>query len=220
MSFWYVGFLLSILHDLIIRQDNGGNSGNPAPSAKEDITSADLRALGIPEEADLFYFAFPFTPIGVPREPARVALDSALPPYDRALSLCKVVPENMSWMFQIGSSRYLTTELIPSIYGSMSGKKLDYGAHDLALLLITMAIGALVDVNQPPYNAEALRYYIMARSAAGLEPIMERGSLATVRFLHLLSIYNGLCGKESSLPNTYALLNIAGIMAQRVSDFR
>lgn len=180
-----------------------------------------MRALGIPEEADLFYFAFPFTPIGVPREPARIALDSALPPYDRALALCRTVPDNLSWMFQIVSLRYLTTELIPCIYGSpRAGRKADYGAHDLALMLITMAVGALVDLSQPPYNAEALRYYIMARAAAGLEPLMERGSLATVRFLHLLSIYNGLCGKESSLPNTYALLNIAGIMAQRVSYFR
>lgn len=157
----------------------------------------------------------------MPRQPARVALDSALPAYDRAVFLCKTVPQNLSWMFQIVSSRYLTQELIPSIYGSpRDGKKPDYGPHDLALLLITMAVGALVDMTQQPYNAEALRYFIMARAAAGLEPMMERGSLATVRFLHLLSIYNGLCGKESSLPNTYALLNIAGIMAQRVSHFR
>ncbi|CAL1709670.1 unnamed protein product [Somion occarium] len=188
-----------------------------APSAKENITSADLRALGIPEEADLFYFAFPFTPIGAPRSPARVALDAALPPYARAMTLSRTLLENLSWMFQIVTLRYLTNELIPGIYGyPVTGRKSGYGAHDLALLLIVMAVGALVDMTQAPYNAEALRYYVMARAAAGLESMMEKNSLNTVRFLHLLSIYNGLCGKESSLPNTYALLNIAGIMAQRI----
>ncbi|KAI0080409.1 hypothetical protein K474DRAFT_1704716 [Panus rudis PR-1116 ss-1] len=191
----------------------------PAPSAREVITPADLRALGIPEEVDVFFYHFPFTPIGIPPDPARRAIESCIPPFDRAMELSKIMLEHMSWMFQIVSLRYMTKDLIPSVYGFdfNRGRKVpSCGPHDLALLLIVCALGALVDTTQEPYNEEALRYYVLAQAAIGLDSMLENNSLATIRFLHLLSIYNGMCGKESALSNTYALLNIAGILSQRI----
>ena len=131
--------------------------------------------------------------------------------------------ENLSWMFQIVSLNYLTKELLPSIYiypTTRRSRNDFYGVHDLALLYIVLAVGALVYLNLQPYNIEAKRYYVMGRAAAGMLSIMEANSLSTVRFLHLLSIYNGMSGKESKLSNTYALLNLASVMAQRVRSHR
>ncbi|KAI0795508.1 hypothetical protein C8Q75DRAFT_454329 [Abortiporus biennis] len=190
------------------------------PALQEDIFPLDLRSLGIPQQLDLFFHSFPFAPRAVPSGPAREIIEQMLPPWNRAEELCVLFMEHLSWMFQIVSLNYLTKELLPTIYFSHLTTRRPrpqcYSAHDLALLLIVLAVGALVDLNQEPYNVEAQKYYALARAATCLDSILESGSLATVKLLHLLSIYNGMSGKESALSNTYALLNIAGVLAQRI----
>ncbi|THH31848.1 hypothetical protein EUX98_g2353 [Antrodiella citrinella] len=178
-----------------------------------------LRALGLPQEFDVFFLSFPFTPMGIPRSPVRLTIETLLPPRSRTEELVEIFMENLSWMFQIVTLSYLKTELVPMVYRRAAGdlrRAEDYCPHDLALMLIVLAIGALVDLTQRPYNAEAHRYAAMARTAAGLQPLMEDISLATVKFTHLLSIYNGMCGKESAISSTYALTNVASVMAQKI----
>jgi hypothetical protein len=94
-----------------------------------------------------------------------------------------------------------------------------YGPHDLALLLIALGIGALVDLNLTPYHAEAQHYYRLARSAVSLQSVLTRRSIVTVKCLHLMSIYNGMSGKESNLEHSYSLLNFAGQVALGVRFF-
>lgn len=200
-------------------QDEDGKQDIPLHKFQDDFTFEDLRALDIPEEIDIFFHSFPFTPSGLSPGGARRALESSLPPLERADALCRIFVENLSWMFKIVSLDYLTKELLPAIYIYPTTKPSRddfYGVHDLALFLIVLSVGALVDPTQQPYNLEAQRYYVMAQAAAGMLSILESNSLSTVKFLHLLSVYNGMSGKESNLSNTYGLLNLAGVMAYRV----
>ncbi|TCD60371.1 hypothetical protein EIP91_010262 [Steccherinum ochraceum] len=199
------------------------HEGSKRPSRSlqvpDSTTPMALRALGLPPEFDVFFLSFPFTPMGIPREPVRVNLETLLPPRIRAEELIEIFMENLSWMFQIVTLSYLRDELVPAVYKRAVGdpkRREDYNDHDLALLLIVLAIGALVDLTQRPYNAEAHRYAALARTSAGLQPLMEDISLATVKFTHLLSIYNGMCGKESAVSNTYALANLASVMGQKI----
>lgn len=123
-------------------------------------------------------------------------------------------------MFQIATYQQLTEDLLPSFYGQAVRSDTagaEDGPHDLALLLIVFAVGALVDLSLPAYNVEAQRYHALSRAALALQPLMDKASLATVKALHLISIYNGMSGKESNLANTYTVLNLAGRIAQRVS---
>ncbi|CAK5263737.1 unnamed protein product [Mycena citricolor] len=150
--------------------------------------------------------AFPFMPPGFSREPIQEMIESFLPPMGRAVALCETFLEHLSWMFHIVSRRQLFEELIPAIY---KRSYTVYGLHDLAVLLITLGIGALVDLEQQPYNLEAQHYYRLARAALMLQSVMSEASIVTIKTLHLMSIYNGLSGKESNMEASYGFLDMA-----------
>lgn len=141
-------------------------------------------------------------------------IETFLPPIERAIELTDTFLEHLSWMFHIVSRQLVVGELIPTIYKLNHNT---YGPHDLALMLITLGIGALVDLNLPPYNLEAQHYYRLACAALGLQPVLAQQSIVTIKTLHLISIYNGMSGKESNLEQSYMMLSLAGRLALGVS---
>ncbi|KAF7974586.1 hypothetical protein HWV62_11856 [Athelia sp. TMB] len=166
----------------------------------------------LPRPIQLFYAAFPLTP-PLPPAPVQSLIESFLPPLPRATQLCETLLANLTWMFSIVSHRHLVGDLIPAIYLSPDSAPRIYGAHDLALLLIALGIGALVDLGERPYTEEARHYYRLARAALGLESILDKRSVTTVKALHLMSVYNGMSGEEGNLEHCYSLLNMAGEVA-------
>lgn len=133
-------------------------------------------------------------------------------------------------MFHIVSRQQLVHELIPTVYKQT---RVSYGPHELALMLIVLGIGALVDLELDPYNLEAQHYYRLARAAVSLQPVLGQQSIVTVKVrraccnhpfpnvfllkvIHLMSIYNGMSGKESNLEQSYILLDLACQVALRV----
>ncbi|KAJ8486803.1 hypothetical protein ONZ45_g14557 [Pleurotus djamor] len=113
-------------------------------------------------------------------------------------------------MFHIVSRQQVVGELIPSVY-KLNHRS--YGPHDLALLLIVLAVGALVDLDMAPYNLEAQHYYRLALASLTLQPVLAQQSIVTIKALHLMSIFNGMSGKESNLEDSYTFLNLAGRLA-------
>ncbi|KAJ6463916.1 hypothetical protein C8R45DRAFT_503300 [Mycena sanguinolenta] len=166
----------------------------------------------LPPEINQFCNAFPFTPPGIPKNSVQETIETFLPPIERAVVLCETFLEHLSWMFHIVSRRQLIDELIPAIYKQV---RVAYGPHELAVLLITLGIGALVDLNLQPYNLEAQHYYRLTRAALSLQSVMTEPSIVTIKTLHLMSIYNGLSGKESNMEASYGLLDMATQVALR-----
>jgi hypothetical protein len=133
-------------------------------------------------------------------------------------------------MFSICSRQYLITTLIPIVYKQIHTQ---YGPHDLALMLIVLGIGALVDLNSEPYNLEAQHYYRLSRATLSLQSVLSEHSIVTVKViatlsiqdlvdlrssktLHLMSIYNGMSGNEANLERSYALLSLSAQVALKV----
>ncbi|KAJ7028724.1 hypothetical protein C8F04DRAFT_963706 [Mycena alexandri] len=168
----------------------------------------------LPPEINQFYNAFPFIPLGIPRTSVQETIESFLPPMERAIALCDTFLEHLSWMFHIVSRRQLVDELIPAIYKQV---RVTYGPHELAVLLITLGIGALVDLDLQPYNLEAQHYYRLARAALSLQSVLTEPSVVTIKTLHLMSIYNGLSGKESNMEASYGFLDMASQVALRLT---
>jgi hypothetical protein len=136
------------------------------------------------------------------------------PGEDRAKALCKIVVlllPQLTSTFSIVSGEYLFDELIPAVYGHNRINTRSYSHHDLALLLTTLAIGALIDPHLPPYDEEAQRYYRLALSAAQSAP--PRRTIVTVQCLHLMNIYHGLTGNVSDLKHSHRHL-ISGCYAR------
>jgi len=173
----------------------------------------EIDASYFPQEINIFYDSFPLTPTGIATESVQTTIESFLPSMARATALCEMLLEHLTWMFSIVSRQHLIGELIPAVYARNRTRTRTYGPHDLALLLIALGIGALVDLNLEPYDAEAQHYYRLAQAAVGLQSVLASRSIVTIKCLHLMSIYNGMSGKESNLEHSYSLLNFAGQVA-------
>ncbi|GJE86313.1 fungal specific transcription factor domain-containing protein [Phanerochaete sordida] len=197
--------------------DDGDSSDRPFDPDENNI---DLRALGLPVELDPFYYAFPHSPTGLPTAPVRTIIESYVPPWNRAVQLCRILLEHLSWMFQVVTFQQFTQDLMPTVYtadgADATPGPATCGPHDLALFFGVLAIGALVDLSLPPYNSQAQLYYVLCRCALALDSPMASASLATVKTMHFVSLYNGMSGKESNMSNTYTVLNFGGGLACKI----
>ncbi|KAF8842829.1 hypothetical protein BDN67DRAFT_925562 [Paxillus ammoniavirescens] len=190
-----------------------------AESSLPSTDSPEIDTSHLPSEINIFVKAFPLTPSGIPTAPVQKMIESYLPPLPRATSLSETFLKSLSWMVNIVSRQQVLGILVPSVYRHTSGQTAEprtYGPHDLALLFIVLAIGALVDPSLPAYNSEGQHYHRLARAALCLQPVFVSRSLATVKTLHLMSIYNGMCGIESNMENSYSLLNLAAQVALQI----
>lgn len=153
-------------------------------------------------------------------------IESHLPSWERALYLAETYLEQAGWLFRGVGRQQLIDEMLPVFYKKptpySSEEPEDYsGPHDLALLYMVFAIGALVDLREDPANPEAEHYHQIARAAICLQPVLEKPSLMTIQTLHLLSIYNAMSSnevgnQETSMETTWSLITLATHLSQTV----
>lgn len=196
--------------------------GSKSPESLRDSLSPPLSG-----ELTRFSAAFPFTPVG-PTEDVLRLIEGHLPSWERACHLAEAYIEHAGWLFRGVTKQQLQSEMLPIMYkrprpDDSSLTQEDYGSpHDIALLYLIFAIGALVDLKQEAYNAEGEHYHQIARAALVLQPVLEKPSLVTIQALHLLSIYNGMAGNENyggetSLETTWSLVAFAAQLSHSVS---
>jgi hypothetical protein len=173
----------------------------------------------------MFSQSFPFTPMG-PAAAVQEVIEGHLPTLERALYLAETYLDQAAWLFRGVGRLQLIEEMLPVFYKqslSYSSEDLEgySGPHDLALLFMVFAIGALVDLRQDPANPEAEHYHQIARAAICLQPVLEKPSLVTIQTLHLLSIYNAMSSNEvgsneTSMETTWSLITLATHLSQTV----
>jgi hypothetical protein len=165
----------------------------PESSPNQSPTDHEIDAS---QQEDQSYCSFPPPPTSIVTvlEPAQTLVDlRLLPVKERAISLCVTLLERLVWMFSIVSNIYLFETVIPAVYDPQMDS-LACSPHDLALLSAALAIGALVDLRLGPNNEEAQRYIRLAWSAA--RSLRAVPTIATVKCLHLMSIYHGVVGNK------------------------
>ncbi|KAK0484537.1 hypothetical protein IW261DRAFT_1457256 [Armillaria novae-zelandiae] len=212
--------LLDALGTLYIDNDGWNRFFGPSGGAEsllnkqnpQDCPLSELDTSYLSPEINMCCRSFPFTPQALPVASVQSSIESFLPPIERALELADIFLEHLSWMFQVVSARQIK-EVIYIVY---KHKDIEYGPHDLALMLAVLGIGALVDLKLQPYNLEAQHYYRLAQAALALQPVLSEQSIVSVKVLHLMSIYNGMSGKEGNLERSYALLCLASQVALRI----
>ncbi|KAG1816513.1 uncharacterized protein BJ212DRAFT_1271447 [Suillus subaureus] len=192
--------------------------------ASSPESGRDSMSPGLPQEFRMFTQAFPFTPIG-PITAIQDLIESHLPPLERANFLTQTYFEQASWLFRSVSQEQVMGELLPMYYSNSTATPPDEsrGVHELGLLLLIFAIGALVDLTQDASNPEAEHYHQLARASICLQPVMEKPTLVTVQALHLLSAYNAMSGnelaaKDTSMETTWSLVILAAHLSQSVRN--
>ena len=149
-------------------------------------------------------------------------VESHLPSYERTLILCETYFEQVAWNFRGVTRMQLIDDMLPVIYNKQPAPfGEDYsGPHDLALLFIIMAIGALVC--HEPSKALGEHYYQISRVAIALQPVLEKPSIVTIQTLYLMSIYNAMSGSdlksETSMEMTWSLVTLASHLSQTVRN--
>ncbi|KAF8159144.1 fungal-specific transcription factor domain-containing protein [Crassisporium funariophilum] len=174
-------------------------------------------------DLSLFSQSFPFTPMGQPAD-VQELVESHLPTFERTLTLCETYFEQVAWIFRGVTRMQLMDDMLPVIFkrqSSPAGE--DYsGPHDLALLFVILAIGALV--GQEPSNALGEHFHQISRAAISLQPVLEKPSIVTIQTLHLMSIYNAMSGSdlksETSMEMTWSLITLASHLSQTIGLHR
>ncbi|CDO70135.1 hypothetical protein BN946_scf184783.g19 [Trametes cinnabarina] len=208
--------------EYLLFSDNDGPS-SPSNGSRSPESIRGSKTPPLPGEIARFSNSFPFTPMGPPQAVYDLIL-SHLPSYERACQLAESYVTYAAWLFRSVPRRQLFDEMIPYFYkqpppDDAAPACCDYSSpHDLALLLLCFAIGALVDLSQSPYNSEAEHYSQLAQAALALQSVLANPTLVTIQALHLHSIYiamvgnepGGQPGQDSNMEFSWALVSLAG----------
>lgn len=154
-------------------------------------------------------------------------IETNLPSYERATSLCETYLECFSWICRAVQRDQIISELLPTIYkrkqnGEANGiknhsSKTSSDLHDISLLLTIFAAGALADQTLPPYNEEAEHYYQLSLAAMSLTQVLGTPTLAAVQAITLMGCYNAQCGRHSTLDVSGSMINLACNLGINVS---
>ncbi|KAJ3848820.1 fungal-specific transcription factor domain-containing protein, partial [Lentinula lateritia] len=211
------------------------------PSADSVFSSGTTLSSGSTRTIDpritLFSHRFPFTPLALPSAQIQELIESYLPTYERAREVINIYFEQVAWIFRGVTREQLDGEMVGAIYalpestsipGPLPPLGVDYsGPHDLALLFMVFALGALVEpipsnghssdspsgsspnsnistgaASRPSPNALGEHYHQLAQAALSLQPVLEKPSIVTIQCLHVMSIYNAMSGEGTANPSS------------------
>ncbi|TDL18162.1 hypothetical protein BD410DRAFT_900946 [Rickenella mellea] len=155
-------------------------------------------------------------------------VEGAMPPFERATSLCETYLQQASWIFQLVRRPQLIDELLIPIYKRVESDALRSSnidddvkhRHGLALLLAVFAMGALNDLTLPPYNEEAHGYYFLARTLINSESAADCPSLTAVQALGTMCTYHALSDRTQSLERPIAMSNYVQVLAAAIGLHR
>ncbi|TBU42247.1 hypothetical protein BD309DRAFT_866742 [Dichomitus squalens] len=115
---------------------------------------------------------------------------SCMPTMEQALRLCDIYFENSKFLWYPLPREYVYTEIVLFIYQPPTG---DYchvtKKHALSLLFMIFALATLYDLTMPPYSAEAMEYYLLARIALRWAPPTYDTTLAAIQSLLYMAQY-------------------------------
>ncbi|KAJ7245017.1 hypothetical protein B0H12DRAFT_1128264 [Mycena haematopus] len=147
-------------------------------------TDADSTPIVSPDILQLsITFPFPWTMDLKIRQRIR----DALPPRAEAQALCEEARRNALWQYNLDPSRTFIDLLIHSVY-TMPIQELS--PRRLALLLMVLSIGSLVDLSRPLGSLHGEAYHHLARAAVCEIPLMEEPDFDELHALFFMIWYH------------------------------
>ncbi|TFK37395.1 fungal-specific transcription factor domain-containing protein [Crucibulum laeve] len=209
------------------------------PALEDDSDEEGEERVPLPPELDNLANLFPYTSKNRPNNNTLEQLESLLPTHDRAWALCNSYLDHASLFFRPFKREELFNIFLPGVYNTASarvearvaadaspGNDHEDGSidektpHLLAGIFFLFALGALLDLNLPPYNAEAEYYYDLGRAALSLRAVFETPTLESVRALGLMATYHSLAGKKYSRDSAWCIMSFAAKLAQSIGLHR
>ncbi|KAJ3780693.1 hypothetical protein GGU10DRAFT_414928 [Lentinula aff. detonsa] len=139
----------------------------------------------VPQEVLQLSATFPF-PWAVDLK-IRERIRHALPPLAEAQLVCKEAQGNALWQYNLDASETFLPNLLHHCYDSPIE---DLSPRRLALLLMVLSIGSLVDLNKPLGNLYGEAYHHLARASVCEIPLMEEPDFDTLHALFFMIWYH------------------------------
>ncbi|KAJ6525276.1 hypothetical protein DFH09DRAFT_1188758 [Mycena vulgaris] len=154
----------------------------PAPAAStSDATSAPT----VPPDILQLSVTFPF-PWSMDLK-IRQRIRDSLPPRADAQALCEEARRNALWQYNLDPSRTFLDLLVHSVYTTPVP---DLSPRRLALLLMVLSIGSLVDLSRPLGSLHGEAYHHLARAAVCETPLMEEPDFDELHALFFMIWYH------------------------------
>ncbi|KAK0464414.1 uncharacterized protein EV420DRAFT_1627400 [Desarmillaria tabescens] len=170
-------------------------------------TLAIVPDINIPSDILHLSVAFPFpwtVDIGV-----RKRIRDCLPPIEETRRLCEQACRNALWQYNLDASESFLQNLIHHCYASSIE---DLGPRRLALLLMILSIGSLVDLHKPLGSLHGEAYHHLARAAVCEIPLMEEPDFDELHALFFMVWYH-LVFSDNKKAVGYAW-NLLGFIAK------
>ncbi|KAF8888044.1 fungal-specific transcription factor domain-containing protein [Infundibulicybe gibba] len=214
----------------------GSEAGEEWDTPSNDEDEDEEARPPLPPELENLANLFPFTKKGRPNTNSLDLLESFLPSHERAWSLGESYLKHGGYFFRPIKRDELMNSFLPDIYRRASvrsqtrvtadaspgaddeseGSVDSSSPHALATLYFLFALGALLDLNLPPYNAEAEHYYDLGRAALSLRVVFDSPQVDTVQAMGLMATYHSLAGKKYSRDSAWCVASFASKLAQSV----
>ncbi|KAJ7677462.1 hypothetical protein B0H17DRAFT_1079230 [Mycena rosella] len=153
-----------------------GNSASTSDAESPPHVAPDILQLSV---------TFPF-PWSVDLK-IRQRIRDSLPPRAEAQALCEEARRNALWQYNLDPSRTFLDLLVHSVYTTPIR---DLSPRRLALLLMVLAIGSLVDLSRPLGSLHGEAYHHLARAAVCEIPLMEEPDFDELHALFFMIWYH------------------------------
>ncbi|KAJ7600809.1 hypothetical protein C8J56DRAFT_911343 [Mycena floridula] len=139
----------------------------------------------------------------------RKHIRDALPPRETAMVLCQAARSNALWQYNLDASPTFLDNLLHACYSSAIEQ---LSPRRLALLLMVLSIGSLVDLNTPLGTLHGEAYHHLARASVCEIPLMEEPDFDTLHALFFMVWYH-LIFSDNNKAVGYAW-NLLGFVAK------
>ncbi|KAG1880645.1 fungal-specific transcription factor domain-containing protein [Suillus tomentosus] len=214
--------------DGTIKENHSSNSQLPVASSstrdadkvqdsrsEERYSSAEAFTSDVPglsPEIEKLSQTFPYP--WLPNNPMRQRIHEMLPSREEADYLCTQARLNALWQYNLDTSETWLPNLVHHVYttpmSSLSFRR-------LSLLFIMMAIGLLVDLNQPNESPRAEVFHRLARASLCETNLMDEPSLDLLQTLFYMIWYLLIFSdKSQAVSYAWSIMGLAVKLAQSV----
>ncbi|KAL0953461.1 hypothetical protein HGRIS_004693 [Hohenbuehelia grisea] len=143
-----------------------------------------------PSEIPWLSYSFPFSPpVSKTSDDIRITLYNMLPTATVARKYCDNYYRRAAWMYTPVPEIDFYESVFRSVYPQETAQSGSVSSHNLALLYVVLALGALLDLERPGDTTEATHYYQLGRAALSLESIFEEQSIPAIQALMVMCHY-------------------------------
>ncbi|KAJ7212964.1 hypothetical protein GGX14DRAFT_445819 [Mycena pura] len=163
--------------------------------------------------------SFPFSSVDAPSWDADQALEQLylyLPQETRAWALCETYFKNGCWT-AMPLMQAEAVELLTQVYRQ---RDCAVNNQQMAIVYLVFGLGALVDLDLPPYSPEADHYFDLACAAMSVKSLFENSTVLTVQALTMLASYFAHGGRRFTMDGAWSMISLASSISQALGLHR